>query len=132
MSNMIVDLGYKKEFINDDYSWKMTDLQNKLLMSIVDIPEKYVSYAENIIAMKVRTYFVKVSLHLFSWSTCSMYNRVDREQYIPGGDSWISVKGCYKKYYTENLSINYMVLWKTFTVYFHILIYQKSFMSRKK
>ena len=43
MSKMVVNLGSKKCENNNNYTCQLSHLQNYLLMSIVDTPEKYVS-----------------------------------------------------------------------------------------
>ena len=46
MRKMIVNLGIKKGNKNDNSSIKINNLQNTLIMSIFDTPEKYLSHGE--------------------------------------------------------------------------------------
>ena len=94
-------------------------------MIIVDITEKYVSQSEiNIITSKVNTYSINSPSVLSSCSICATYDRFYHDQnkrimlksYIPGVDLWIGVKRCYKKCFTEKLSMYYMIGWITILV----------------
>ena len=69
---MIVNLGSKKDKNNDNYYLKLTHIQNSLLMSIVNTPEKYLSYVDKkYYIRKVCTSSVKSSPTLFS---CSIHS----------------------------------------------------------
>ena len=79
MRKIIVNLGIKKDKNSNKLSPQLTRLQNSLLISIVENPERGLSNVEGKYDMnKSRTSSVNSSSKLFLCSIRSMYNRVDR------------------------------------------------------
>ena len=78
---MIVNLRIKKGENNDNSSNQLTRIQNYLLISTDDTPEKDLSNVNGKFDMKkVRTSSVKSSSTLFSCSICAIDNRVNCAQ----------------------------------------------------
>ena len=76
MSKTVVNLGSNKCENNNKSTFEFSCLQNSLLMSIVETPEKYLSNVDRKLDMiKVRTSSVNSSSTLFIFSTFAMYNR---------------------------------------------------------
>ena len=81
MRKMIVNLGSKKCEDNKNSTYQLNNIQNQLLTSIIDAPEKDVSNIDRKIGKRnVRTSSIKSSSTLFSCSIRAMYNRVHRAQ----------------------------------------------------
>ena len=77
MRKVIVNLGSNKFEDNNNSTCQLNHLQNSLLMSIVDTPEKDISKVDRKIdKIKIRTYSINPSSTLFSCSIRAMYNRV--------------------------------------------------------
>ena len=81
ISKIIVNLGSNKSKNNDNPSFQLTRLQNSLLMSIFDTPEKYLSNVEvEYDTRKVRTSSLNSSSTLFLFLIYTMYNRFNCAQ----------------------------------------------------
>ena len=81
MIKITINLGSKKGKNNKNSLPQLTRLQNYLLMSVVDTPEKDLSNVDGKYYMrKVITSSVNSSSKLFSCSIHSMYNRVNRNK----------------------------------------------------
>ena len=77
---IIVNLVSNKCYDNNNSTRQLNHLQNSLLMSIVDTPEKDVSKFDRIPdKRKVRTSSIKSSSTLFSCSIRAMYNIFHRD-----------------------------------------------------
>ena len=78
MINIIVSWGSKKGGGNDNSSTQQACPKNSILISIVDIPEKYLSNVKGKYNMrKVCVSSVKSSSKLFLCSIREMHNRVN-------------------------------------------------------
>ena len=81
MRKMIVNLGSNKYEDNNNSTCQLNHLQNLLLMSIVDTPEKDVlKFDRKLYKRKVLTSSVNSSPKLYSCSICTMYNRFHRDK----------------------------------------------------
>ena len=74
---MIVNLGSKKCEKNNNSTCQLNHVHNSLLMSMVDIPEKYVSNVDSKLdKRKIRTSPINLSSTSFYCSIYTIYNRV--------------------------------------------------------
>ena len=77
---MIVNLGSEKCDNNNNSTCQLSRLQNSLLVSIVDIPEKDLSNVDLEIIHERSTYIISKVIITFFSSIRAMYNRVIRDQ----------------------------------------------------
>ena len=112
MSKIIVNLSNNKGKNKNNSKFQLSHLQNSLLMSIVDTPEKDLPNVDQKLDMiKVRTYSVKSSSILFSCSICAMYNRINSAQkqrimfnlYVPEINTLIFSNMNYDNIFSEKL-----------------------------
>ena len=110
MSRMIFNLGSKKFEHNNNSTCQLNHIQNSLLMSIVDTPEKYLTNVDSKSDIrKVRTHSVNSSSTLFSCSISAIYNRVHSSQnkclmlnsYIPGINTSFLPRNIIKIYFLK-------------------------------
>ena len=111
MIKIIVNLLSKKFKYKTNSTFQLNRLQNKLLMSIVDTPEKDVSKVDRKLDnRKISISSINSSSTLFSCSIRAIYNRVHRAQnkrlvlksYIPGINTYILSNKHYEIYFLKN------------------------------
>ena len=121
MGTMIVNLSNKKCKNNNKSTVNLNHIQKSFLIIIFKTPEKGVSNVDSKLdKRKIRTSLIKSSSTLFYCSTSALYNifhhaqnqRLMMKSFIPSINKSIFPKKHYENIFSENLSMNYMLVLK--------------------